>query len=380
MGAHAAGEFASQMATENIPQCYLKRTAEEPATAIRNSILEVHQQIKAKGASDDAFRDMGTTVDALLLLPEGAVVGHVGDSRVYRLRDRVYEQLTFDHSLVWEVKRNKIFADRMPEYIPKNVITRSLGPTDNLEVDLEGPFPLKQGDQFLLCSDGLSGQITDDEMGQILEILSPDEATETLINLANLRGGPDNITVVVVKVIADPEQIKETSASETVYEEKKGVSRLSWSLFASSLVSLLVFLGGVAARGTSFFREYPVFSVIFLIVFLVLLLLFILSLFLGKRQKPNERVYTGPLGKGPYVRSKIVPNQAFFDNLHNITNQLCDAVRQQVIFNADWQSIAKMQEQADSCIKTFNYTGAIRACVKIINYMMREIRNVSSQK
>ena len=94
-----------------------------------------------------------------LLLPQGALVAHVGDSRVYRVRGRVLEQLTFDHSLVWELREHGQFDQHadFANVVPKNIITRSLGPNPTVQTDFEGPFPLEVGDTFLLCSDGLTG-------------------------------------------------------------------------------------------------------------------------------------------------------------------------------------------------------------------------------
>src|SRR6185503_15786006 len=128
----------------------------------------------------------------LVLLPQGALVAHIGDSRVYRLRGQTLEQLTFDHSLVWEMAAaGQMTEHDVPSYIPKNVITRSLGPHATVHVDLEGPYSAVPGDKFLLCSDGLSGPITDEEMGAILQCLEPADAAATFVDLANLRGGPD---------------------------------------------------------------------------------------------------------------------------------------------------------------------------------------------
>ncbi|CAE7510370.1 stp_2 [Symbiodinium sp. CCMP2456] len=144
---------------------------------------------------------MGTTCSCLVLTQGAAIVGHVGDSRVYRLRHRVLEQLTFDHSLVWEMAAaSKVSADRVPACIPKNVITRSLGPHETVMIDLEGPHELCDGDIFLLCSDGLSGVVEDPMAGSLLSVLEPEAAAEALVNLANLRGGPDNISVIVARV------------------------------------------------------------------------------------------------------------------------------------------------------------------------------------
>src|SRR5690606_7466469 len=114
------------------------------------------------------------------LLPEGAVVAHVGDSRVYLLRGDQFFQLTFDHSLVWEMQAAGEVTDETARsgVIPKNVITRSLGPNANVQIDLEGPFPIRLGDRFLLCSDGLSGQISDEEIGALMRVLQPEEAVQ----------------------------------------------------------------------------------------------------------------------------------------------------------------------------------------------------------
>ena len=132
----------------------------------------------------------------------GAIAGHVGDSRIYRLRDHTIGQLTFDHSLQWELRA----SGQLPEgadisaVVPKNVITRSLGPNPTVQIDLEGPHPIAAGDVYLLCSDGLTGRVEDQELGAILASLPPNEAAHALVDLANLRGGPDNVTVLIAKV------------------------------------------------------------------------------------------------------------------------------------------------------------------------------------
>ena len=109
--------------------------------------------------------------------------------------------MTFDHSLVWEMMASgQVPKGDTPAFIPKNIITRSLGPHPEVKVDLEGPLPLEIGDTFLVCSDGLSGQMSDLEIGLLLSSLTPAEAVRTLVALANLRGGPDNISVIVVRI------------------------------------------------------------------------------------------------------------------------------------------------------------------------------------
>ncbi len=204
MGAHAAGELASKMAVDNVPHTYFKLRDLYPPAALRQAIREANSLIYAKGQSSIGFQGMGTTCSCLVLLPQGALVAHVGDSRVYRLRAGRLDQLTFDHSLVWEMAAvGDMAQEDVPAYIPKNVITRSLGPHPSVNVDLEGPYNAAEGDVFLLCTDGLSGQVSDEELGVILQCLPPEEAVETLVNLANLRGGPDNITLVVARVVGE---------------------------------------------------------------------------------------------------------------------------------------------------------------------------------
>ena len=215
MGAHAAGELASKLAVDIVPLAYQKLADRAPPDALRAAVEDANAQIHGRGRADPDFRGMGTTSTTLVLLPQGAVAAQVGDSRAYRLRGDQFAQLTFDHSLVWEMRAaGQLPGDQVPEYIPKNVITRSLGPSPTVQVDIEGPFPLMVGDTFLLCSDGLSGQVKDAEMGTILQCLPLAEAARTLIDLANLRGGPDNITLVLIRLTAPLPLNKTADAAE----------------------------------------------------------------------------------------------------------------------------------------------------------------------
>jgi protein phosphatase len=204
MGGHAVGEKASAKAVRDIPHTYHKHAQEGPAQAIRKAFAEANAGIHAIGQENPEFRGLGTTGTALLLRPEGAWVGHVGDSRAYRIRDGVIEQLSFDHSAVWEIARRQQVNPEELQGIRSNVILRSLGPDAFVEVDVEGPHPVQAGDIYLVCSDGLTGQLSDYEIGAVAAALPPTEACEFLVELANLRGGPDNITVVIVHVGGTP--------------------------------------------------------------------------------------------------------------------------------------------------------------------------------
>jgi protein phosphatase len=121
MGAHAAGELASKLAADNIPHSYRKLHDLAPPAALRQAIRDTNAVIFSKGQSSIGFQGMGTTCSCLVLLPQGALVAHIGDSRVYRVRDNVIEQLTFDHSLVWEMAAaGEMAREEVPAYIPKN--------------------------------------------------------------------------------------------------------------------------------------------------------------------------------------------------------------------------------------------------------------------
>jgi len=200
MGGHAVGEKASELASSVVPHTYRKYAQDGAPGALRKAFMEANATIHACGEQNREFLGMGTTGTALILRPEGAWIGHVGDSRAYRIRNGQIEQLTYDHSYVWEIARLKHIDPADVQDFPTNVIHRCLGPQPLVQVDIEGPHPVLPGDIFLLCSDGLSGPVNDNEIGVVASTLSPREACQFLVDLANLRGGPDNITVVIVRV------------------------------------------------------------------------------------------------------------------------------------------------------------------------------------
>ncbi len=217
MGAHAVGELASKMAVDNIPHVFSKHAADGLIAALRGAFVEANTTIHTRGKQNREFEGMGTTGTALVLRPEGAWVGHVGDSRAYRVRGGVIEQLTFDHSLLWELARRQRKNPDELTGIPSNVIVRSLGPEAAVQVDVEGPHPIERGDVFLLCSDGLSGQVNDRVIGSVLTALPPEEAVRFLVHMANLQGGPDNTTVIVVRVGGEPSLAGIDSSADVVF-------------------------------------------------------------------------------------------------------------------------------------------------------------------
>ena len=212
--------------------------------------MDTNSEVHRKGQANLDFHNMGTTCSVLVLVPQGALVAHIGDSRVYRLRANHLEQLTFDHSLVWEMQASGQLDENsdLASALPKNVITRSLGPNANVKVDIEGPFPLEIGDTFLLCSDGLTGKVSDEEIGPILATTTPDEAAQILVDLANLRGGPDNITVVIARVTG-PELTSQVASTEPITlgrdkDQNHSVHPVLWLLLAACMLAALIMAVG----------------------------------------------------------------------------------------------------------------------------------------
>jgi len=141
MGGHAVGELASQLAVEAVPHSWYKVAGNDARETLRLAITAANKLIFERGSQNRDFLRMGTTCTALALTPQGAVIGHVGDSRCYRIRRDRIDQLTFDHSLQWEMQRqNRKLAAHVDLSEHRNIITRSLGPEPAVEIDVEGPF------------------------------------------------------------------------------------------------------------------------------------------------------------------------------------------------------------------------------------------------
>jgi protein phosphatase len=242
MGAHAAGELASRLAADGITHHYYKYPQLSPPEAIARAVLDTNDEIHRRGEANSEFHNMGTTCSCLLLLPQGALVAHVGDSRVYRLRHNRLHQLTFDHSLVWEMRAAGQIKGSGAG-IPKNVITRSLGPNPNVKPDVEGPFRVQVGDKFLVCSDGVMARVEDDEIGIVLSALSTHDAADFLVDLANVRGGPDNSTIIVTQVLREMGDSSQRIAPLVVGAEMKPEAKIHPAVWFLLLASMLVCAG-----------------------------------------------------------------------------------------------------------------------------------------
>jgi PPM family protein phosphatase len=216
MGGHASGEIASKMAVDTLHE-FFTATADDPertwpykmdrskgyeenrlVTGIKLCNLRIYEQAQRNAKQ----RGMGTTLAALFAVEDGIYVAHVGDSRVYRIREGVIEQLTEDHSLLNDYKKMKhLTPEEIANFPHKNVIVRALGMKDTVKVDTRFESP-RAGDAMVVCSDGLCGPINDQRLLELVDT-APNlpTATQRLIDAANENGGPDNITCVIARWI-----------------------------------------------------------------------------------------------------------------------------------------------------------------------------------
>lgn len=367
MGAHAAGELASRLAIDHVPHLYRKFDTLSGPEALRRSMIEANAEINRRGQANEEFHKMGTTCSALTLLPQGAVIAHIGDSRVYRLRNGRLEQLTFDHSLIWELRAagNLNVENEASMAMHKNVITRSLGPFPEVKVDLEGPFPVEVGDVFMLCTDGLTGQITDSEIGPILANLPPKQAAQVLVDIANLRGGPDNITVIVA-------QVKRTSAENGAVKPltigakvgQRRVSPIAWITLVACLASVAILWIATESFVTA---AVPLLASIVCLLWI---------LFQWASAFGRGVVVSGEkrFGRGPYVRTDCLSGEHLLGQLENITNQLLEAAIEEQ-WAVDRKRVDELFQKARSESKQNHQAEAIRAYANGIRFLMEQLRH-----
>ena len=369
MGAHAAGELASKMAVDAISHHYHKFANLSPPEALNKAVLEANKEIFHRGQENADFHNMGTTASALVVLPQGALIGHVGDSRIYRVRGSRLDQLTFDHSLVWELRKHGQLSgdDEQFSSIPKNVITRSLGPNEAVEVDIEGPDPIAVGDTYLLCSDGLTGRVADDELGPILASMPPEEAAHLLVDLANLRGGPDNITVVVVQVVG--EQVATHIGASTPL-------RIGGSQRSSEMPPLVWVLSGVCFLSAlaMFFLTYKGWAIGSCIAGIVSLLL---GLWWRSRVRSSGTSLEPGLrlGNGPHVTVDCPATETFTDKLAKIVEELREAAVENE-WTIDWVQLDTHCEQAVRAASARDHRTSIKAYGRAIHAMITELQRL----
>jgi protein phosphatase len=247
MGGARAGEVASSLAAAALQSGKVDGNGEERVTAL---IQAANRSVYERSSQDAEVAGMGTTMTVALVEDSTVTLGHVGDSRAYVLRDGELEQLTNDHSLVAELVRGgKLSAEEAEHHPQRSVITRALGTDPDVDVDTF-TVEAEDGDVFVLCSDGLTDMVGDDEIGEVLARSRENlkEAAEELVRRANKAGGQDNITVVAFEMTDEPdeqtlertvEQTQPMPAAEATLESER---RRIWRF-----LPLLILLLGIAA-------------------------------------------------------------------------------------------------------------------------------------
>jgi serine/threonine protein phosphatase PrpC len=207
MGGHLGGEIASHIAIETVSEAFKGRPRNgqderKDAELLTKCVKTANKEIYRRGNADAALKNMGTTIVAVVLGGDYVVTANVGDSRIYRLRDGKFAQMTEDHSWVGELRKKNLISEEDARSHPlKNIITRALGMEPTVEVDVKWE-KAKSGDVFLLCSDGLTDLVPDGEIGKhmIAGAGKLETIAKKLIEAANAAGGTDNITVGLCKV------------------------------------------------------------------------------------------------------------------------------------------------------------------------------------
>ena len=196
MGGHKGGEVASTSARDDLLRELEGKTPS--VAALSGAIEEVNRQIYHQQEHDDALTGMGTTLSVLWMSDNFVYIGHVGDSRVYLLRDGEFKQMTLDHSLVEQLVREGVLTEEEAQNHPmRNIITRAIGTDESVEVDVVVE-ERRKGDLWLACSDGLHGLVDDRQMRDALRQYAPEKAADVLLKAALDAGGRDNVTLVIV--------------------------------------------------------------------------------------------------------------------------------------------------------------------------------------
>ena len=201
MGGHKGGKNASEMAVKIIGKVYLANEAMDIEKRLHDAFQTANETIVRESSENVDLSGMGTTCVVLAVKGNSVHIAHIGDSRAYRVSTGMITQLTRDHTAVAEMQRRKILtADEARIHPERSVLYRALGTRMPAEVDYLPAFDLVVGDRFVLCTDGLTNMVEDDKIRDCVEQYSPQEACDELVRLANLRGGHDNITLIVVHV------------------------------------------------------------------------------------------------------------------------------------------------------------------------------------
>jgi PPM family protein phosphatase len=202
MGGYEGGQEASRLAVETVQNIYENSGTNDPQATLLHAFSVAHSTIQGYAAEHPEFHGMGTTCTALTIVGRRLSFAHIGDSRLYHLRSGAIKRLTRDHSYVGRLVETGIVRSEDAESHPqRHILTAALGSGHDLVPDtLTQPLALESGDTLLLCTDGLWGVVSERELATALENNSPAESCVALVQMALDRGGPDNITVLVMRV------------------------------------------------------------------------------------------------------------------------------------------------------------------------------------
>jgi len=202
MGGHEGGQEASNLAVEAIQQIYGQASGKDPQVQLAYAFREAHERIHQSAVKNPELRGMGTTATAVVLLSHNLYYSHVGDSRLYLVRGGKVSRLTQDHSYVSRLVQTGVITSEEAETHPqRHILTAALGAGTEFSPDVtEHPIAVQTGDVLVLCTDGLWGQVSEEEVGRAVTENDPANACRALIDLAKQRGGPDNITVQVLRI------------------------------------------------------------------------------------------------------------------------------------------------------------------------------------
>ena len=203
MGGHEGGQIASHIAVDATRDSYASTTAADPQQALVTALAEAHRRIQERAREDVNLIGMGTTCTAFAIVDGKLHYAHVGDSRLYLMRNGSLRVLSRDHSLVARLIETGMIREEEAENHPqKHVLTAALGVSDGIEPDAPPqPLTLQNSDVVLICTDGLWGQLTEKELREILVSQKPAQACQSLVQLAKEHGGPDNLTLQIAHVV-----------------------------------------------------------------------------------------------------------------------------------------------------------------------------------
>ncbi len=228
MGGYAGGSLAANTAVEALTTHVREHWSKDadPVALLRDAIELANDKVREKSKQEERLADMGTTCVCVLATEKEYYVAHVGDSRAYLFRDGVFSLLTEDHTVIQQlIKQGKVKPLEATYHPSAGILMRCLGQIDGVEPDITGPLELKEGDRILLCSDGLTGMVYEDEIADVLKSDDLDAALAEMIRMAVDAGGFDNITVQVLQAGVFP--VQEAAGWNVVVDSPEGLALMA---------------------------------------------------------------------------------------------------------------------------------------------------------